>query len=118
GDDTLFVTIDSLQLDTNPLTVFSTSFARYYLRTQTRSSQFTAVLPVPSDFTSQERSAEISVPAVALSQSRAARFGGDSTFTIPSRVHVRTPGTWRIASWGRASANADPSLSDENGPRW
>jgi hypothetical protein len=74
-------------------------------------------VPVPLDFFSSEQfGVAHALPVAAGAQ--AALYGGDTTFTLPVTVEMRTPGTWRLASWGRASANADPLNSDQNGPRW
>jgi hypothetical protein len=64
------------------------------------------------------QSAAANFPAAPAATSKAARFGGDSTFTLQGSVKFRTPGAWRNTSWGRGAANALPENSERNGPRW
>ena len=117
GTDTAFIRIDSVVPDPSS-SAFGYFAAIYYLTAVSSAGQRSVAMPVRTDFFSTESRASASLPAVALDQSQAERYGGDSTFQIPANVTITTPGNWRLASWGRASVNFDPPNSDHNGPRW
>jgi hypothetical protein len=56
-------------------------------------------------------------PATTLSTAQAARFGGDSTYSLFGSVALEAPGAWRLTMKGRADANGLP-VGPSNGPRW
>ncbi len=75
-------------------------------------------VPVNVEGTDVTTSAQTFAPFVAsVNGTKVARFGGNSTYTLSAGAAVTVPGTWRLTSWGRASANADPD-GPLNGPRW
>ena len=76
------------------------------------------VIPIQSDGTDVTVTNAAFTPAVPVSASKGARFGGDTTFSLSVSASVTVPGTWRLTSFGRATANADPANSSQNGPRW
>jgi hypothetical protein len=58
-------------------------------------------------------------PALHATQSKAARFGGDSTYTTDGALSLSWPGTWDLTNWGRGAANGWPSGNQGlQGPRW
>jgi len=90
----------------------------YSLSVSTPSGTQTFVLPVPQDGFSGDVAQLQGFPALFALQKKAAVFGGDSTFPIYGSTGVTLAGTWRVASWGRADINGDPSNSAQSGPRW
>jgi hypothetical protein len=78
----------------------------------------TLAVPINLNFFSSSEVTFFSFAAAGTNVGQAARFGGDSTFSLYAQATVYTPGTWRLASWGRASLNGEPPFSDQAGPRW
>ena len=93
--------------------------AIYYLRVRGGGgAQAPLVVPLNVDFFNGINDASASFAAVSPDPGQAARFGGDSTFSLYAQASLTAPGTWRLASWGRASVNQFPFNSDQAGPRW
>jgi hypothetical protein len=92
--------------------------ARYYVTGKGSGAPTSVVIPIFVDGFSDDSTNSVPFPATPVITSKGARFGGDTTFSLSGSGRVTVPGTWRTASWGRGSANADPAGSDENGPRW
>lgn len=113
GADTVTLTIDSIA----PGRASGGVPAVYYVRIVGSAGTQSVTVPVQMDFFSSEASSVTHLLPVAAAD-KAARYGGDTTFVLPATLEMRTPGIWRLATWGRASANADPPNSDQNGPRW
>ena len=113
-DGSFTVTVDSVV----PGAALANRPAIYHLHVGGAGLTRAVVVPVVMDGFSQERGTSVRFPAVALSDSQARRFGGDSTYALTATAAITVPGTWRMASWGRGDANADPSNSPQNGPRW
>ena len=90
----------------------------YYLTIQGTGPATHAAVPLQVDFFSSDVFASGAVVATHADQGQAKRYGGDSTMAIHGSVFLHGSGTWRLASWGRASLNGDPSNSDQAGPRW
>ena len=114
GDSAVTLTIDSL-VPGNPS---AGRPALYYVRVRGPATETALVVPLTVDFFSSPSSASVTFPAVTADPALATRFGGDSLFTLFGRASFDVPGTWRLASWGRASVNFDPANSDQAGPRW
>ena len=114
GDSAVTLTIDSI-VPGNPS---AGRPALYYVRVRGPVTETALVVPLTVDFFSSTSSVSVTFPAVTADPALATRFGGDSLFTLFGRASFDVPGTWRLASWGRASANADPPGSDQAGPRW
>jgi len=76
------------------------------------------VMTLPVDPIDVDTSSSAQLPAIKFNQKQAGIYGGDSTYTLLPEVTISASATWRTASWGRASINADPANSDFNGPRW
>jgi len=114
GTDSAIVTIDSII----PGAASFALPATYYLRMVGSAGVQSLAVPVPVDFFSSSQFAQGSALAVATDSAQAGRFGADTTFRMPVTVSLLSAGAWRLTSWGRASANFDPSNADQNGPRW
>lgn len=78
----------------------------------------TTVIPLVMDGGSADNSTIGYVPVAGVDSARAAPFQGSKAFSLYSSVALSTAGTWRLQTWGRGDANADPSRSYRNGPRW
>ena len=113
-DGSFTVTVDSVV----PGAALANRPAIYHLHVGGAGLTRAVAVPVFTDAFSQERSTSVRFPAVALSDSQARRFGGDSTYALTATAAITVPGTWRMASWGRGDANGDPATSPQNGPRW
>ena len=77
-------------------------------------------VPVAVDATDVTSSGTAYGPLVALADNpKTARFkaGDTASFALSAGATITVPGTWRLTSFGRASANADPT-GPLNGPRW
>lgn len=114
GTDTVTVTIDSITAGSGLGGVPTV----YHLRALGSAGARAIQVPVSMHPFSSDRLAAGQVRVVAASTGQSSRFGGDSTFVVPATITINVPGVWRLASWGRASLNVDPSNSDHNGPRW
>ncbi len=113
-DGSFTVTVDSVV----PGAALTNWPAIYHLHVAGAGVTHAVAVPLSIDASSQERGASSRFPAVALSDSQARRFGGDSSYALTATAAITVPGTWRTASWGRADANSDPPFSAQNGPRW
>jgi hypothetical protein len=113
-DGSFTVTVDSVV----PGAALANRPAIYHLHVGGGGLTRAVALPVVTDAFSQERDTSVRFPAVALSDSQARRFGGDSTYALTATAAITVPGIWRTASWGRGDANSDPPSSAQNGPRW
>lgn len=109
-DSAVTLTIDSI-LAGDPS---NRRLAAYYVR----GAGTAFVVPLAVDFFSGTSSASLTFAAAMPDAGLASRFGGDSTFPLNALAYFDTEGTWRLASWGRASVNQDPFDSDQAGPRW
>jgi hypothetical protein len=78
----------------------------------------TTVIPLVMDGASGDNSTIGYVPVAKVDSSRAQPFQGSNAFSLYSSVALGTAGTWRLQTWGRGDANADPTRSYRNGPRW
>jgi hypothetical protein len=114
GDSAVTLTIDSIA----PGNPSAGRPALYSVRVRGPGTVTALVVPLTVDFFSSPLSASVTFPAVTADPVLATRFGGDSLFTLFGRASFDVPGTWRLASWGRASVNSDPPNSDQAGPRW
>ncbi len=115
ADSAVTITIDSIL----PGATSSVRPAVYYLRVPGAADpEATLAVPMDMDFFSSSRVTFFSFAAAATNSGQSARFGGDSTYSLYADATAYTPGTWRLASWGRASVNHDPFNSDQAGPRW
>jgi hypothetical protein len=114
GDSAVTLTIDSIA----PGNPSARSPALYHVRVRGPGTVTALVVPLTVDFFSSPSTASVTFPAVTADPALATRFGGDSLFTLFGRASFDAPGTWRLASWGRASVNFDPGNSDQAGPRW
>jgi hypothetical protein len=74
-------------------------------------------LPLTVSGVADDASVLTYAPAAKLNQTKATPFGGDTNFAMSASVSLQSAGTWRLQSWGRSSANANPTRSAENGPR-
>ena len=90
----------------------------YYMTVQGAGAAREIVVPASVQFHSDEHVITAGFEATATSTARSARFGGDSTFSLFGQVQFTLPGSYRLQSWGRSNANADPAASQLNGPRW
>lgn len=115
---TLTLTIKDVQAGYGSVDFAPARNVNYVLEVSTPSGDTTFTIPVPQDVGSVETPASAGFPALFAVQSKAALFGGDSTFPIYGSAGVSIPGAWRITAWGRGSINGDPANSDFNGPRW
>ena len=113
-DGSFTVTVDSVV----PGAALTNRPAIYHLHVGGAGVIHAVTVPVVTDGFSQEFDTVIRFPAVALSDSQARRFGGDSTYALTARAAIRVPGTWRTTSWGRGDLNGAPPSSAQNGPRW
>ena len=92
--------------------------ALYYLTGKGAGAPVHVVVPIPVDAGSGDNSTSKPFPATALDSAQSARFGGNPTYSLYGSAGLSTSGTWRVASYGRASINGDPANAPENGPRW
>jgi hypothetical protein len=92
--------------------------ATYYIRALGPFPTTPYAVPVPQDFFSGTDTAKQLLPKIPFDQTLSGTFGGDSTYALLPQLTLISPGTYRVASYGRASINSDPANSDFNGPRW
>jgi hypothetical protein len=118
SDGTLVLTVDSIVPGAPNIFGLEPRPATYFLGVQGPGVNSAVSLPVEVDGSSRDLSAQIRFRAIALSDSQASRFGGDSTYSLTATATITVPGVWRTASWGRADINTDPPFSPHNGPRW
>jgi hypothetical protein len=90
----------------------------YYVSVAGPTGTTAITLPLTQDGFSADASILTFAPIAALDETKSEPFGGDASFAQTAAVSVGAAGTWRVASWGRGEANADPTRSAENGPRW
>ncbi len=120
GTGSVTVTIDSVipgfpELDVMPGQFRPTLF---YLTGQGAGAPVQFTVPLALHEHDEDRTGRTIFPATAVDHTKAARFGGDSTFSLNGQAQVATAGTWELTSWGRGSINGVPPNSDFNGPRW
>ena len=119
SDGTLEVTVDSIVPGIpNLFGITASRPATYFLRVQGPGVSRAESLRVGVDGLTRDSSAFLSFQALALSDSQARRFGGDSTYGLTATATITVPGIWRTTSWGRAAVNGSPGNSYHNGPRW
>ena len=120
-DGRLTVTIDSVGTGMAELDVLPGSFEPtvYHLTGLGAGGpvSFVVSLDVPN-FSVEQRSASAAFEATSIDGAKAARFGGDASFSLYGSVGLSTPNVWRSVSWARADVNGDPANSSYNGPRW
>jgi len=76
-------------------------------------------LPLLMDNSSQDASASTEFSGAPAPQSKAAIYGGDSTFALEAAASLSAPGTWLLTSPGRGAVNNYPSgNSGYTGNRW
>jgi len=120
GTGSVTVTIDSVipgypEIDVMPGQLRLTI---YHMTGQGAGAPVQFTVPLELHQYDEDRSGSTIFPATAVDQTKAARFGGDSTFSLNGQAQLATAGTWELASWGRGSINGAPANSDFNGPRW
>src|SRR6266566_2515015 len=92
--------------------------AIYYLTGQGAGAPVHFTVPLMVDKFSGDVTNATPFEATAVDAAKAARFGGNSSFSLFATATLTTPGTWRLTSYGRGEANGDPANSSFNGPRW
>ena len=119
GTGAVEVKIDSVQTGMAELDVLPGSFEPivYFLTAVAGTDTSRIVVPLEVDRFSADHSNTVPFEATALDSAKAARFGGDDSFSLFGTVTLTTSGTWRLNSWGRADINGDPATSSFNGPR-
>jgi hypothetical protein len=117
---TITVTIDSVRLGVAAIDVLigAPRPALYYVSATMGADTSRFVVPLTMDGFEHDRNATVRFAAVPVDSAQAVRFGGDSTFSLFGDITLSTAGVWRLASWGRGNAFAQPSNSAFNGPRW
>src|SRR3989454_2575081 len=116
---TLTMTIDSVTPGIGSIDFSLVVPATYFISVATPGGVQKFALPVNQDVTATAVAGTIGFPALFAVQKKAALYGGDQTFPIYGSVGANLPGTWSVASWGRGSANGNPSgNSGQGGPRW
>jgi hypothetical protein len=90
----------------------------YYLHATGGGGPVSLVLPLPVGPTDEDVTVSALLPRIPFDASAAGVFGGDPTYALLPQLTLSASGTWRTASWGRASINTTPLNSDFNGPRW
>ncbi|MGH7644353.1 MAG: hypothetical protein ACREMR_02080, partial [Gemmatimonadales bacterium] len=120
GTGSVTVTVDSVIPGFPELDVMPGQFrpTLYYLTGQGAGPPVQFTVPLEQHESDEDRAASTVFPATAADQTKAARFGGDSTFSLNGLAEVATAGTWELTSWGRGSINGVPPNADFNGPRW
>lgn len=117
--DTVSLSIDSITPGLPAVPDNTPPVPLVYHLTVRGSGQATPVsVPIQQDCCDQQQQGGATFPTARVSAGQAARFGGDSTYMLYGNSALTLEGDWRLTSPGRASANADPSNSDFNGPRW
>src|SRR6266566_5050387 len=120
GNGSLTVKIDSEKIGMAELDVLP-GFGRdaiYYLTGQGAGAPVHFTVPLMVDKFSGDVTNATPFEATAVDAAKAARFGGNSSFSLFATATLTTPGTWRLTSYGRGEANGDPANSSFNGPRW
>ena len=118
-DGTVAVTVDSVLPGVpNLFGLTPPRPATYFLRIQGPGVSDTVSLTIQVDGFTRDESSHVNFRAIALNDSQARRFGGDSTYSLTATTTITVPGVWHMTSWGRADANGSPSNSSHNGPRW
>lgn len=92
----------------------------YYLTARSTGMTVHFVVPLPMDATTVQRDQDALVRfgATLVDSTQAARFGAGANTALFGEATLRTPGAFRVATWGRGDANAIPPNSSYNGPRW
>jgi len=118
--DSLSVTIDSVV----PADGFDGVPGTYYLHTHSPIGDAEVPISITADQTTGFDSVGGPFAAAYGSQSRSARYGGDSTYALYGQTFLRTDGTYDLTNQGRGIVNsAVASVSaknpgDFNGPVW
>jgi hypothetical protein len=116
--DSVTVTIDSVVAgNPDPDGLGTGGPPVYYMRAQGPTGTVSLAVPLAIGPTDEDATASALLPRIPFDQTLARVFGGDATYALLPQLGMSASGTWRLASWGRASANADPA-GDFNGPRW
>ena len=120
GNGSLTVKIDSEKIGMAELDVLAGSGrdAIYYVTGQGAGAPVHFTVPLMVDKFSGDVTNSVPFEATAVDSAKAARFGGNSSFSLFGTATLTTPGTWRLTSFGRGEANGDPANSAHNGPRW
>ena len=92
--------------------------AQYYISATGPTGTAQQVIPLQVDGASGDASTVGYVPVTGVDSARSVAFQGSNNFSLYSSVALSSAGTWRLQSWGRGDANADPTRSYRNGPRW
>ena len=92
--------------------------AQYYVTATGPTGTAQQVIPLQVDGGSGDAATVGYVPVTSVDSARSVPFAGSKTFSLYSSVNLSSAGTWRLQSWGRGDANADPTRSYRNGPRW
>jgi hypothetical protein len=92
----------------------------YYLTARSTGMTVHFIVPLPMDATTVQRDQDALVRfgATLVDSAQAARFGVGANTALFGEALLRTPGAFRVATWGRGDANGLPSNSAYNGPRW
>jgi hypothetical protein len=116
GSDSMTLAIDSVV----PADGWNGVSGTYYLTIHTPAGgTVQSALPFLVDLTNSLDSSGRTFPAVYAARSKAAAYGGDSTFALLGQMFLRSPGAWDLTSWGRGSANSYPYNNlGYNGPVW
>ncbi|HXO85084.1 MAG TPA: hypothetical protein VN803_06130, partial [Gemmatimonadales bacterium] len=120
----LTVKIDSIQMGVSDADVLGAA-ARptlYYVTVSTPAGTSQHVLPLQYGGFDENRSVTLPVEVTSLDSAKAARFGGDNSYSVSGLVTLEAPGNWELNNWGRGYANAGsarPTWIDAqfNGPR-
>src|SRR3989442_11334826 len=124
GNGSITVKIDSIRVGMQELDVLpgSARDAVYYLTGQGAGAPVHFAVPVqPAQKfggSTTDTTIAAAFEATAVDSAKAARFGGNNTFSLFGQVTFTLPGTFRTNLWGRADANGIPAGSMYNGPRW
>src|SRR5438477_7182099 len=120
GSGSLTVKIDSERIGMAELDVLPGAGrdAIYYMTGQGAGAPVQFTVPLMVDKFSANVKNSTPFEATAVDSSKAARFGGNASFSLFATATLTTPGTWRLTSYGRGEANGDPANSSFNGPRW
>jgi hypothetical protein len=91
----------------------------YYFTGQGAGAPTEFAMAIQQDAFSDLGKASVNFQATNVDSARAALYGGDPSAFIAGKVSVTIPGNYRVATYGRAAANGDPTgASEQTGPRW
>jgi hypothetical protein len=123
GNGSLTVKVDSEQIGMAELDVLPGTGrnALYFLTGQGSGAPVHFVVPMMVAFNDADATASAPFQATAVDSAKAARFGGNASFSLFGTVTLSTSGTWRLVGQGRGDANSTPAPAGQNahnGPRW